>query len=130
MLISASFSVACTPSLIDKMDKTATEAVSIGDWGEASYFANQMYELLPECGVNNLVSLSLIYNKLAGLATDIETRRDYVNRMIDCYEKAYQIDPKKTERKFKDAQIDMAENVRRNKQLLMKSMQENDIVVE
>lgn len=127
LIASVLLSIACAPSLIDKMDKRASQAASIGDWGEASYFANQIYELLPECSVNNLVSLSLIYNKLADLTTDIETRQNYVERMIDCYERSIKIDSKKTERKYRDAHIDMAENVRRNKQLLLKYKQQNEI---
>ena len=111
---------ACAPSLIDKMEKRALQAVSIGDWGEASYFANQMYELLPECNVGNLVSLSLIYNKLADLTTDVETRQKYITRMIDCYDKSIQLDSKKAQRKYNEAHVNMAENIRRSKQLLLK----------
>ncbi len=120
-------SIACAPTAVDKMDKRAMQAVAIGDWGEASYFASQMYDLLPECNVGNLVSLSLIYNRLADLTPEIETRQNYIERMIDCYEKACEINSNKAERKYKDAHMDMAEKVRRSKQLLLKYKQVNGV---
>ena len=76
--------------------------------------------MLPECNVGNLVSLSLIYNKVADLTTDVETRKKYITRMIDCYDKSIQLDSKKAQRKYNEAHVNMAENIRRSKQLLLK----------
>ncbi len=113
IVISTVLTIACSPTLIDKLDKHASEALSIGDWGEASYYANQMYDLYNECSAENLASLALIYNKLASLTTDIDTRRRYVHRVVECYEGSIKKDANKANRKYKDAQVKMSEAVRR-----------------
>ena len=79
-----------------------------------------MYELYDDCSADNLASLAIIYYKLAALATDIEIRQVYVERVIECYEESIKKNAVKANNKYKDSQIDMSEAVRRYIQMLPK----------
>ena len=126
-LVSILILIGCSTSEINQMNKRAADAVSIGDWGEASYCANQIYENLSDCYVENLVSLSLIYRKLATLTANDETKQNYIERMIVCYNKSNELDSKVAGKLYRKAHVDMAEEVQRNKMLLSK-IKANDSV--
>lgn len=112
--------IACTPTLVDKIESRANKALNIGDWTEVSYFADQMYELHDECSANNFAFLALTYYKLAELTTDIKIRQVYVNRMIISYEESMKKCANAANKKYKESQVDMNEVVRRYLQILPK----------